>query len=881
MNVHARNLIKQNTVGVILISFLLGVAVAEPLALPPEALRHAADYTFGYYPDGWRLKEGSGPAGFAVQTGDYALTFDAARARFPQLGPILEPLDADRAAGQGNELLDALPRVDLRCAVLADGRLFPAVAGAGNPSQLCLQRVGRYLQHFSIPAMQLGGLDSGAGLEGMNASMETFCWNGRMAIRMHLSCPESHLGPDLGRHEAVPAMTCNVPEAYPILEVLGDDGAWSPAEPGAASSRALLMRNESGAGIAFLAIPGAGGHVVRADSGAIRIEGAPFAPAPGTTRSFTGVLVPSRNVRIDALSEVAQMEASAAAALELEAEGMAPYTGPVPVRYDAAPGWYEIRLGENQDKDVAERVRVHVRNAGDAPLPVRLDFAKVGGGFPITGMSPVLRDVDGFPLGLPVQISKNWHCAPPWFTGLVVLEAPPGDFAFEFTLAYARWGGVPAVSHAQLCLFGYGGNQLWDQMAIGSYGESICYDPDVNLGRALVDDMRPLLVWGMGKTPRTQWSWTHNVGGCDFLSLYLEDQPKRQYLGRQKTCYAAQGPVITDVTYAGETPGGAIQSRVRTQSWRSDDYVRALYTLRYDVVKPVDGIDRIAFFQLGADHYNTVWFARMARGSAAGCDESWEPDRGRRRYSRRGLELAGAMPWVGQFGFEKRPESMYEADDQGVLGARAMIVRSWDARLNGQACPVPLYSVYGTDDGVPSALAELAPPPELDRLVPGDYVEAQVEVLILPQCAADYYGPNEGLRAALAAQAEPWALVLREAAGTQMEVQAAAGVVESAWPIRVRAEGGRRADFTIRGGVGYTPVSIVGAAAPRGFTLKTQAGGAVLEIVDQATALGNDWWQAAYDPAAGAWNLDFTLPLDPSGPGGPDELGRRFVWSLD
>lgn len=48
----------------------------------------------------------------------------------------------------------------------------------------------------------------------------------------------------------------------------------------------------------------------------------------------------------------------------------------------------------------------------------------------------------------------------------------------EYTSVNALWGGVPAASHAQLCLVGWGSNQLWEESAIGAWGETICYEPD-------------------------------------------------------------------------------------------------------------------------------------------------------------------------------------------------------------------------------------------------------------------------------------------------------------------------------------------------------------------------------------------------------------------
>jgi len=849
----------------VLVSSVLGAAGtgASAALVAGTSLSHASDYTFGYYPYGWRPPKKDGPIRFAVQTNRYAFLLDASRGRINRIGPIVNPLDDAAAANQGNEVLNSLPETELTFTLTWNGRVFPVGTGTTDPRQVWLHRVGKYLQHFSVQHVQIGGLQSGAGLEGVHAWMEGYAWSDRVALQLHTASYKNHLTPPHGLEQVTFTTLLTIPTEYPILEMLGKDDTWHEAEMGEISDRAVVVRNSAENGIALLTLPGQNQHVRRMGDGHLAIETDPISMVGESVHTFSCVVVPSADVRRDALREVRQMVAAAEGRIEVTAEGMAPYSGALRVDYDAVKGWHQILLGENADVNTMERVRVTLRNAAPEPCTVRLNFAKIGGNFSITGMSPILRDKNGYPIGLPIQISKNWHCAPPWFNGLAMLELGASQsLELEFDLAYSRWGGVPAVAHAQLCLVGYGGNQLWDEMSIGSFGESICYDADVNLGRSMVDDMRPLMVWGMGAKPKTQWSWTHNVGGCDFLALFTKDSPDRKFLGRQKTLYRSYGPVLTDVTYAGQTHGGALQSCVRTQSWRSDDYVRALYTLRYDVTKPVGNIDRLAFFQLGADHYNSIQFQKIARGSSAGMDEAWEPATGGWTYSRRSQELPGTLPWIGLYGVQKTPPEAYPKDDQGALADKAMIVRSWKAKLGGMECATPRYSVFGTEDGMKSALVELAPPPELQKLEQGDFVDAQIEVLVLPQQAEDYYGPNQNVMVALKRSSEPWALTLREAMGSNVEVKASVGTVENTWPVRIRAKKGQRAEFSITGGIGYTPVTISEVTHNTGFHLSKQGANGDIEVIDESSSAGNDWWQADYDSVTGTWALTFTLSLD-------------------
>jgi hypothetical protein len=45
----------------------------------------------------------------------------------------------------------------------------------------------------------------------------------------------------------------------------------------------------------------------------------------------------------------------------------------------------------------------------------------------------------------------------------------------------------------------------------------------------------------------------------------------------------------------------------------------------------------------------------------------------------------------------------------------------------------------------------------------GDFVEATIEHIIVPQFAEGYYGPNEALRAALSRNEDTWQMILWEA----------------------------------------------------------------------------------------------------------------------
>ena len=115
----------------------------------------------------------------------------------------------------------------------------------------------------------------------------------------------------------------------------------------------------------------------------------------------------------------------------------------------------------------------------------------------ITGLCPILCDEDGRPTGIPVQLSKNWHYKPmgPYLMAYTML--PPHRAAtYVLRVVYGFYGTLPSASHAQLSLIGYNdkGNGRWDQLAIGCWGETICFDMDMSLVDVAITDIRMLMV---------------------------------------------------------------------------------------------------------------------------------------------------------------------------------------------------------------------------------------------------------------------------------------------------------------------------------------------------------------------------------------------------
>jgi hypothetical protein len=531
-----------------------------------------------------------------------------------------------------------------------------------------------------------------------------------------------------------------------------------------------------------------------------------------------------------------------------------------PTRFDALFGATVVSLPARswtmaEDLDRLDRFPVSITNTSDADQVYPVVFAFEDSFQGVTGLSPMLRDAEGRPTGIPVQISKNWHRLPErrllyegaWFHGAAGIPVAAGQtWTGEFSIAYARWGGVPAASHAQLSLIGWGGNQRWDQAAIGSFGESICYDPDVGLNRSHIDDVRPLLVRGMNDG---QWEWTHNVGGGNFL-VYADSAGTAQPLVGVRTAYVSQGPNLTKVIYAGTTADGAIAARVETSTPRCDDVNRVYHRIRYDVKAPAP-FSRLAFYQLGADNYNDHQFTTIARGNAEGLAEAWTTERGGKKYLREAAPAEGHAPWIALLGGIRSPTL-----EKGAWADRAIVVRAWKARLGGADTPLPHFASYGTENGPHSANAELVPPPGLTELIPGDFIEAEIELIVLPQSAGDYYGPNAALKTVLAEHAGTWKLPHRFARKGALQIAIREGALARSLPVEIAVDPGTQcAACEITGGVGYVPITFTGLKRPRGFTLRVDG-----EAIDQSMH-GNDYWQVVGD-ADGTWSVTYNLPMD-------------------
>lgn len=759
------------------------------------------DYSFLFWPYGWRGRSPGGKRVISVQTGRYGMTLDVETMEVLSLGALRNAPGYRDAASQSAAVVTSLPHNRLTLSVRVGSDTFTCDRGAVNQADTTnfpvrMIECGRYVNRFDV--LQLEFKNARGERLDAEGRLEVTAWPDRLSFELEIK-PKWPLNPD-----RIAVSVDHVPGAQITSRYPYPDG-WPE-----------FSRRIAWCALEFDAPASSNGE-------------------HGLAVSATDPLKPAK---------------------------------PVPVTFDPVHNWHSIQLPneswqESKDLDHLERVKVHLENKSGTTLPAHLQFAKDYPFAGVTGMTPMLRDMSGNPTGIPVQLSKDWHQTAghhfpmegPWFHGYSMLYVEPhSSLDLEFDLTYGRWGGLPAASHAQLCLIGYAVNQLWDQAALGSWGESITYDPDVNLNRSMIDDVRPLMVTQMN-TKDGKWAWTNNVGGGDFLA-YFNTKGEKQFLTRMKTAYLSQGPNLTDVVYSGISADGAIAAKIEVSTPRSNDINRAIHRFRYDVLKPVE-FSRLAFYQVGSDNYNDNQFDRLARGDSSGLKEEWSFVRGGKRYDRTPMACSGIASWF----------SMHRAINTDKLGGawanRGLVIRSYRARLGGTVQTQPYAACYGTENGIPGMNVEISPPPGVHALQPGDYVDAEVELVIMPQSAGDYYGPNEALRLALSAHGNSWQPIWREAAANTLAVRVSQGKLEHTWPLLVTATASQHAALTITGGVGFAPVTFAGLSDFRGYSLWQTVRG-VRSRVDQSVH-GNDFWQSSYSPADKKWSITYNVGLDSPG----------------
>jgi hypothetical protein len=519
----------------------------------------------------------------------------------------------------------------------------------------------------------------------------------------------------------------------------------------------------------------------------------------------------------------------------------------------------------------------------------------------ITGLVGQLFDTVGnVPSGIPCHISKNWHTGSTsaywagfegyWWTVNCFLRLPANaTIPLSLALNYEHYGGISAFSHGQLSIVGYSDKWLWEQAALGTGGENICFDPLGSHTRASITDVRPKLFDG---------KWKENIGGGDFVWLF-GPAGKLQYPKALDPQLHSNGPCLSNASYSSVTLDDSLKVDVQVSGGRTDDLVRVFFHIKVKVTKDVPKFTRLVLFQFGSETYNyRATFDKFVVGSSGGEVQNHTQEEYARTCSggtsratakmyadadsntpfRKQME--GKEPWW--FGYGSNSDTATMASSNGmVVGDRGLVVRQYRARLNGINSTSPSFSILCDK-------IELGTPRGLLALKKDDFVEMKLEVLVLPRVGAEYDAAIANTNSPTLLQLQPlstsWEKVKRQAEGGHLHVtplRPVRATVESHYPIRVCSTGAR-GDGVARtmgdtgvwfkvegtGALGYVPIVICNLTTHdipklgiRGLWIDQNSNGQYT-LLNQETSVGaNDFYQVNYDRTTHTYEVVYNVEL--------------------
>jgi hypothetical protein len=822
----------------------------------------------------WINSVKEGPLKFAVKTDRYAFIFDENTLNFRNL-----LIDADTRSAEEvlrlstDELFPAAEVPDLSFGMETHGVFHPCTQASPRGFEDCqLIHTGRFLQQRFIN--NLPGL---SGYELLQSGLDIVAWPDRLSLILRLSLTDE--SPRDGSDALILRFT--VPAAYQAVSV-PDAGGLN-----------IFRHPVTGSGYIIGAADASASLTVSGNT----VEARLHPQNPAADEYMVGLTVYPVSDVDAALQGISAQENSQ---LTVTAQQSAPVGAAHGVVYDAGMGWYRVHLRNDftgvaeQDDRRMERVFFTIENTGSSDRTVRLNFSKersvyeqtAGSNTGISGISAMIRDGNEYPTGIAVQLSKNWHITDfygyaahryrgNWYHGITVLHIPAGSrITLEYTSVNAYWGTVPAASHAQLCLAGWGSNQQWNESAIGAWGESISYEPDQVQAGSPVCDSRILMAYD-SRGNKTLFSG--NVGGADFFNCRKPGGNGRSWHTAVKTYYKRYCPNFTEVINAGEIMEGRIRFDYAVSIGRSDDYVRGIYRLRMDVKQDV-AFDRLDIFQLASEGYHLS----QSRKIAVGNEDGMMMERSARNgspsaYVDRKEAFSGETPWVSFFDTPCTDEEGAGWGAHWTSADRGFVIRSWKSRINGQTNVAPHWQEYSVETGYlrPASIVNVTLPETCVSLSAGDFVEAEIEWFFLPLFASQYWGPNENLKKALQRNGSSWRMTHREATGNRITVAAERGTVERHYPIVITAEN-NEAHFTVAGGIGYVPITVKGLSSYVHPALYVKKNGKWKKI-DQSNH-GNDFWQMDYYQYTGEWECTCNVSLDSEQ---DQPVTREFMFLLD
>lgn len=540
-----------------------------------------------------------------------------------------------------------------------------------------------------------------------------------------------------------------------------------------------------------------------------------------------------------------------------------------PLEYNAAFNSYSTILKRSsflksrglEIRDYDEYL-ITLENKGNtsARVPVYLDLRNPAG---ITGLVPQLCYKDGTPTGIPVQLSKNWHFKD---TGsylrpyMILPVSAESTITYKLRVIYGFYGNLPSASHAQLSLVGYANNSRWDQLAIGCFGETICFDMDTACVPNVITDVRGLMLRSgeQGK----KWGWTDCTWGGDWMRVGIGENKEadRLYFNVYKTAYLAHGPCLTDARYDGSLGvNHEVKMEAQIMTTRSDDFARTFQNLSY-TFKTAHPAERVTLFTVGGR--TPAHTKSYAFGDKNGIHKEGKVSVNREKgdYTIKKHTLGGEGPW-----WISLPDSTPITRDgrNWGTGNRGLIVRKYEATFSGKTYTHPTLSLPISHDlgkGEKTLQIQLTPPAEVTQIQPGDTIKMDLEMVTMPRVAEDYYGPNAHFRNGLKHHPNSWFPLFWETTANDLEVTVSGGTLKNNYPLLIQQAPDSPLKFSIKGGAGAIPLRLENVINPHQKHLYQIKNG--VEERFSPEVHGKDFRQIDYIAQSHNYHVVYNIPLD-------------------
>ena len=461
---------------------------------------------------------------------------------------------------------------------------------------------------------------------------------------------------------------------------------------------------------------------------------------------------------------------------------------------------------------------ITIVNEASCSSVARLVLIRRNGGLGIVSVVPlVLHSQSGkfVQSGIFTQTSKNWHTNPQVLyaeTALIEVltywEMPPESrLNFQIQLLYGNFGNLPAVSHAQLSLIGWGrSGGLWEQVAHGcDGGESITFEPDGNHRDALVNDIRPVYTCSISSNDGGAClsGWTENIGGANILVIYLGAGFRRRIEEvKIRSVQRHTGPVMTNVSYIGKiyNPDAMLMRTISTT--QTGDFARHFFSFAVSAKKKSQKRRweryTISLFEMGTRMYNEMEISTVYYGDNNGLLGTINL----RDIMKQRLRISFPKGTVLPVWFALDGDSLFHHSKTQVRSFRGLILRSTNIEL--KALRFLLRRSVHTNGWMLIAAMQNA----LSFPVQGFF-----EMVVAPKRSEYYRGSDTDF--VLFLKNEPlWRIIHEEAISNDFRVQrlSSGHHLERMYPIRIRIGSESIVSFKViskaHGSNGLVPVTL-------------------------------------------------------------------------